>query len=192
MKNGALVLLIFLSFMSKANASSNHPLWMESQLIAIQKPTNLSESEQESCTLSLLNEVNHHLKTSFTEHDLAPIQMPGWDQPEMGFMRGGGFNIRIVTSVNRGTEGDHIHSGRFADLETALKLGAGASLHIPEKIEGLTTFLKSESDDGEQIQYDFIAHSDTGYAYLPLGVFIHVFRDVLGADGRRPCPAERE
>jgi len=35
-----------------------------------------------------------------------------------------------------------------------------------------------------------VAHSDSAYAYLPIGVFMHLFRDVLDPEQRNPCPIE--
>ena len=186
------IALVGLLFSVLSYAEPTRALWMDSSMSSIQKPT-LSLDEQAQCTIALLSEVNHRLKTQFTTEDLAPIQMPDWNEPEMGFMRGGGYNIRLVTSVDRSSHAaTHIKPGRFSDFETFMKLGAQASLHIPNVIEGRPVFIKTESESEEKTQFDFVAHSDTGYAYLPAGTLLHFFRDVLGAKGRSPCPVEPE
>ena len=172
-------------------ANAETPVWMQTAINSIQKPEGLSGAEQEACAQSLIDELNHRMKTSLTLNEITPIQMPGWDKPEMGFMRGGGFNIRIVTSLTKAqTKHTRIKTGRFADFETWLKLGAQPSLHVPDKIDGQKLFLKTVSEDGERIDYDFVAHSDSAYAYLPIGVFMHLFRDVLDPEQRNPCPIE--
>ncbi len=190
MKNVWIAFLgIFLSLCCYAEPT--RALWMNSSIKSIKVADHMSRDDEGYCQNAILNEVNHRLKTSFTLNDLAPIQMPGWPEPVMGFMRGGGYNIRIVGSVDRTShQATHIKPGRFSDFETIVKLGAQPSLHIPKDIEGHAVFIKTESAD--QVQFDFVAHSDTGYAYLPIGVFIHGFRDVLGSKERSPCPVEPE
>jgi hypothetical protein len=151
----------------------------------------MTAQEQTECTESILTEMNRHFKTSWTADDVAPIQMPGWDHPESGFIRGGGYNIRIVKTLNQGDETiKHIKPARYSNFVSDIEVGAQPSLHIPGKIDGQTMFIKESSTDKSTTTYDFIAHSDSGYAFLPIGSLLHLFEDVIGAKTRRPCPVE--
>jgi len=180
---------MFLAGVGTASASEM-PVWMQSQMDVIQKPDSMSGAEQEACVESILIEMNKRMKTSFTRENVSPIQMPDWDKPEVGFIRGGGFNIRIVASLTKEeTKHTHIKPGRYADFETLIKFGAQASLHVPDVIDGRKFFLKTVSANGRE-NFDFIAHSDTAYSYLPVGTLIHVFVDVLQPEKRNPCPIE--
>jgi hypothetical protein len=179
---------VFLTWTANANDT---PVWMQSQMGAIEKPESMSGAEQDACVQLLLDEMNTRMRTSFTRENIAPIQMSGWDKPEIGFLRGGGFNVRIVASLTKAeTKHTHIKPGRYADFETLIKMGDQPSLHVPNAIDGQQFFLKTVSDDGNRIDYDFVAHSDTAYSYLPLGTFVHIFVDVLQPDKRSPCPIE--
>jgi hypothetical protein len=80
--------------------------------------------------------------------------------------------------------------GRFSDLKTLLELGDQPSLHMPKAVDGKRMFIETESEDQSTKSYDFIAHSDSAYAFLPLGTFLHLFIVVIGAKNRRPCPVE--
>jgi hypothetical protein len=190
-RRGLTILALFFSqCAARASAEETFPQWMHSKnLTDVTRPDGLGGAEQEECTQVILDEINRRLKTSFDRDNVAPIRLDDWTRDEMGFVRGGGFNIRIAGSMSsEHSKRTHLRAARFADFATWLELGARASLHIPRDFDGETVFLKSERDD--QVNYDFVAHMDTGYAYLPLGLLIHGLRDVAGADGRNPCPAE--
>jgi hypothetical protein len=182
------IFCLLLCSLSTAQAS---PEWMKIRNDAIVRPDSMSADEQAECTESILTEMNRHFKTSWTADDIAPVQMPGWDHPEAGFIRGGGYNIRIVKTLNRGDESiKHIKAARYSTFESDVEIGAQPSLHIPGKIDGQQMFNKETSSDKSTTTYDFIAHSDSAYAFLPIGSLLHLFEDVIGAKTRRPCPVE--
>jgi hypothetical protein len=163
--------------------------WVGANIPVFKQPSkHLTEAEQAFCTQKLLDQVNAQFKSNFTEEDVGPIQLLGWENPEKGFIHGGGFNIRILADLPLELQkhGKRIHPGRFATVKDMLVLGVTPSLHLPDKVENYETFNEYKFND--QVQVDFVAHLDTGYADEPGGVLVHFFRDVMGAHGRNPCP----
>jgi hypothetical protein len=165
--------------------------WLHGSLPGVEEPTYISEQQQIECTQDILSELNRHFRTHFTEENVVPVKRDDWLSTQGGFVHGGGFNIRIVATLPV-KKSKKIKVGRFSDLLTWFKLGAQSSLHLPGNIDGEKVFNKSVSEDGSEVNFDFIAHIDSAYAYLPAGAVIHFFRDVLGHKGRNPCPAGRE
>jgi hypothetical protein len=192
MKQGSFLVLATLTALvgniySFAAEIPAQPEWMNSDLVGIDPPEQMSGADQDQCTRVILDEINTRTKISLTEDDVAPIKMPSWDRAERGFVRGGGFNIRIVTTLSeRSNQLHHLHSGRFANFITWLKMGDEPSLHLPKVIDDHQIFFKSEDETGTHV--DFVAHVDSAYALLPIGFFKHIFTDVVGADTRNPCP----
>ena len=169
-----------------AHAETVWPTWMDKLAKRVDRPTKLSFNEQLECTYRILDSVNHRFHTSFTREDVAPIKMSDWEQPESGFVRGGGFNIRILGNQISPDHKKKLHPGRFASIWDWLTIGLNPSLHIPGDIDGVSVF---ELDSKTAVpQVDFVAHLDSAFAYLPLGLVFHELVDVVGADIRNPCP----
>lgn len=182
------------------------PEWFNNAISAIHPPDNLSDEVQLDCTMKILEYVNNTFHTEFGIENVVPIQLPGWEKPEAGFIRGGGFNIRVAG--NQLIADNHpVKYGRFMPLIGWFELGAHAALHLPGSIGGYQTFTwkqilntnspdlteNPDSKDSTEVsteyrQVDFVAHIDTADPYEPLGAIIHLFRDVIGASGRNPCP----
>ena len=178
---------------ARADEPQPTPAWMSAtdSMSDVEKPAGLSADDQEQCVGVVLGELNARLGTSFRRENVAPIQMAGWDKPEVGFVRGGGFNIRVVTTLPvEDASQVHVSPGRFADFWTFIDAGLRPSLHVPGSFDGQTTFNQTWSDDGKTVSYDFVAHTDSAYAYLPFGFIFHEIRDVFGANSRPPCPLE--
>lgn len=167
--------------------------WMQAtdSMPDVNQPSDMSGADQENCTEVILGEVNARLGTSFVREDVAQVQMAGWDHPEAGFVRGGGYNIRIVKTLSA-DEGSKVHAGRFADWWTFLDLGIRPSLHIPGNFDGQNVLNMNWSSDGQSVTVDFVAHTDDAYAYTPFGFIWHEVEDVIGANTRPPCPIESD
>jgi hypothetical protein len=176
------------------------PDWMNHDDAAIEVP-GLDVNTQSVCTQNILGYVNDMFGTEFNEANVGEIRLPGWPESQKGFVRGGAFNIRIVGVEERDEDDQQqpITVGRFMPLIGYLELGAHASLHIPGSIGAYQTFthqmVSSAGSAGtsttstQQLQYDFVAHIDSADPWEPpLGSLIHLFRDVIGASGRDPCP----
>jgi hypothetical protein len=184
-----LTLFIALNAFSATNEALPNPTWIDADLSGVDEPLNLSGAEQEFCAQVILEEINKRAQLSLNENDIVKIQLPNWSQPEQGFIRGGGFNIRVVAAIPETRKKlKHLHVGRFADFMTWLKMGDEPSLHLPSNIDGVQTYFETEDEAGTHV--DLVAHVDSAYAYLPLGLFEHLFKDVIGADTRNPCPTE--
>jgi hypothetical protein len=193
MKHEAIFLIsgLFIAFnaFSATNEVLPNPTWINTDLSGVDEPVNLSGAEQEFCSQVILEEINKRAQLSLSENDIVKIQLPHWSQSETGFIRGGGFNIRVVTTIPESRKKlKHLHVGRFADFMSWLKMGDEPSLHLPGSIDGVQTYFETEDEAGTHV--DLVAHVDSAYAYLPLGLFEHLFKDVMGADTRNPCPTE--
>jgi hypothetical protein len=188
MKHEAFALFgLLISLNALADQNLPHPTWMNADIAEIEQPINLSGAEQEQCTQVILEEMSKRTKLSFTADNVVPIQFPGWNQAEKGFVRGGGFNIHVVATISETRKKlHHFHAGRFANFLTWLRMGDEPSLHLPDNIDGLQTYFETEDESGTHV--DVVAHVDSAYAYLPIGLFVHLFTDVVGADTRNPCP----
>jgi hypothetical protein len=160
-----------LCFVLSINAFAATPEWMKIENKDIEPPVHLSLSEQQTCAARLIAELNRELHASFTAANISSVRMPNWDHPEMGFVRGGGFNVRMQASFPKTSPAmKRLHPGRFASTKAWFTLGAVPSLHLPDEIGGVKTFLETENSAAGTVEYDFVAHLDSGYAYLPIGL----------------------
>jgi hypothetical protein len=139
------------------------------------------------CTYRILDSINRHFHTAFTRDDVAPVKMSDWEQEESGFVRGGAFNIRVRGNQLSPDRKKKIHQGRFSNFWDWITIGLNPSLHIPGDIDGVNVF-DLDTKEGPVPQVDFVAHVDSGFAYLPIGLIFHELVDVVGADIRNPCP----
>jgi hypothetical protein len=163
------------------------PEWFDNSISAMHPPDRMTVNEQRDCTMKIVEYVNTTFHTEFGPDNVVPVRLPGWAKAESGFVRGGGYNIRLV-GMQPAMDQHSVHHGRFMPAIGWIELGAHAALHLPGSIDGFQTFTRKLSDDSKNRQMDFVAHIDTANPWEPLGGFIHLFRDVIGAAGRNPCP----
>jgi hypothetical protein len=181
--------IFFLLIANEIRAFAEVPQWMQIENKEIEPPIHLSLSEQQTCASRLIAELNGETHASLSASNIASVRMPSWAHAEMGFVRGGGFNIRVKASYAKtDLATKRLHAGRFARTKAWFTLGAVPSLHLPDEIGGNKTFLETENAVTGMTDYDFVAHLDSGYAYLPIGLGLHLIRDLLGAKSRNPCP----
>ena len=130
-----------------ANDASNpalevkDPNWFDNNISVMNPPNKLTVEQQQACTVKILEYINDTFHTEFTPKDVMPVQLSGWKKPEMGFVRGGGFNIRVVgrqPTVDPKT----VHYGRYMPTIGWIELGAHAALHLPGSIDGFQTFTR--------------------------------------------------
>lgn len=161
--------------------------WMVKLGNLMQPPTSLSSDMQNTCTQRILDALNDQFGMHFDTSDLAPIFVPGWKNMEMGFVRGGGYNIRVYATGLSSAEVKRVHAGRFLSKDHVFFRDLKPSLHVPNVIWGVSTMTKSQDASGGKV--DFIAHIDSQWAYSPFGLLDHLFTDVLGSATRNPCPS---
>lgn len=182
-----LVSLLVAPITGRADPESQDPTWpgwMAQLQNEIDPPTGLSTEDRQTCDDRLLTTLNQQFEANFTSQDMALIDTPTWAAPDTAFMRGGGYNIRIVASGLSEAEVKRIHAGRFIGHIDGFPADLEPSLHVPGTIGSAQVF----ASDATAGTVDFVAHIDTAYAYTPLGFIVHMIRDVWGAKGRKPCP----
>jgi hypothetical protein len=162
--------------------------WFDNDISVMNPPDKMSLDEQNECIGKILIYVNNTFQTEFTKDNVMPVQLPSWEKAETGFVRGGGFNIRIVGEAP--ANDNPVRYGRYMPWIGWIELGAHPALHLPGSIAGYQTFTRQPIADNTSNKVDFVAHIDTALPYEPVGAIIHLFRDVIGASGRNPCPGD--
>jgi hypothetical protein len=167
---------------------AQEPTWMQHENSAMLRPDALSDEGQRECNTNILDYVNSTFHTNFDEGNLAEIQLPNWSEPAKAFVKGGGYNVRIVGTQSRDDDSAPVIPLRTEPPIGYMELGLHPSLHIPGSIDGQQTYTARKHADGTT-DLDFIVHIDSADPYVaPLGSLYHLFRDVIGASTRNPCP----
>ncbi len=80
--------------------------------------------------------------------------------------------------------------GRYPVNWWTYLIGYGPTLHVvgtPGAFDRLAQQF-SNSNVGGMTSVSFTAHIDSAFAYNPIGLLFHLFKDLLGAGGRNQCP----
>ena len=145
-----------------------------------QAPSKPPAPSKDPCVAKLLNALNNQVGGGFTQADVQGNPFPN----------GGGTNINILgTNLPSGVF-NSIQTGRYPINPISYVIGYGATLNIT----GTTwsdpppaIFLNSNVGGNTSVL--FTIHTDTSYAYNPIGYLIHLIRDELHIGGpRAPCP----
>ncbi len=135
---------------------------------------------QPDCQGPILNAVNNQFGTNFTDANV-----------QSTFTNGGGFNLVINGTGLSASQFNSIQTGRYASGFLNAITGVGPSLHLPayDAVNDPNAIFNN-SNIGGMTSVTFTAHTDSAFAYNPLGALLHYILDVSdqGKATRNPCP----
>jgi hypothetical protein len=107
-------------------------------------------------------------------------------------MFGGGANLVITANGLPASQFNGLQTGRYASGFVNLITGVGPSLHVTgyDPVNDPNAMFNN-SNIGGATSVTFTAHTDSAFAYNPLGAILHYILDVSkhGKATRDPCPA---
>lgn len=120
---------------------------------------------------------NQELGTNFTDANVTGT-----------YYNGNAFNIIIQSSQLTPTQFNSIQQGRYSTYGMQWLFGGGLSGHVADETNlGFPQSAFLSSNMGGNLSVQFAFHDDHGFAYNPIGAFIHWLTDVLGHNRRQPC-----
>jgi hypothetical protein len=135
-----------------------------------------TQAQQNACTQPILNAVSNQFG-------------PGTYSVTNTFPQGGATDLQIATTNLTASQFNALQTGRYPLNWWTYAIGYGPTLHVT----GATLFdpnaYFNNSNIGGVSSVDFTVHIDSAFAYNPIGLLIHFFRDFLHLGGpRNPCP----
>jgi hypothetical protein len=132
------------------------------------------------CTQPILNAVNNQFGTPFNQNDVQGVP----------FDNGGGTNLNILGTNLPASQFNSLQTGRYPINWYTYLIGYGPTLHITGTTHSdPPPAFFGNSNIGGQTSILFTAHTDSSFAYNPIGFLIHVIIDIFHVGGpRKPCP----